>query len=228
MWTLILGMITDTFAFDICLFYIVNPYFFFFFLLFFIKFRYKLNLCLGYMSKEPIDGNLVIFALDGDLWHNYYIHNSKRNWEWICLECGLGFTQKQICLFLCVAVFWLTFLMVVSKKYIKYCSTVRLSSDACLEQTGPGREVEEDWPNRGNLRGANSVLEEWRRVECKFTIKASNSAGIERHFCFCWKCVKRWSETSSGTAVYQYHVSDIPLKGKDNVKGILVGCSTIH
>lgn len=100
LWTLILGLITDTFAFDICLFYIVKPYFllsFFFKKTIFIRLSSDINwICVLDMSKEPIDCNLVIFALDEDLWYNYYSHNSKRNWEWIWLKAGmwLGFHPK--------------------------------------------------------------------------------------------------------------------------------------
>lgn len=34
---------------------------------------------------------------------------------------------------------------------------------ARLKQTGQGREEEEVWPNRGNVKGAGRMLEEWRQ-----------------------------------------------------------------
>lgn len=51
------------------------------------------------------------------------------------------------------------------KNYPKYCIPVRVSCDAWLEQTDQGREEEEVWHNRGNVRRADSVLEEWRQVQ---------------------------------------------------------------
>lgn len=58
------------------------------------------------------------------------------------------------------------FCMAVSKKnYTQYCIPVRVSCDAWLEQTGQRREEEEVWHNRGNVRRADSVLEERRQVQ---------------------------------------------------------------
>lgn len=68
--------------------------------------------------------------------------------------------------------------MVVSKKYIKYCSAARVSSDACLEQTSPGREKQEDWANRGNVRGADSALIEMETSRVRHQIHLSLRCGI--------------------------------------------------
>lgn len=119
------------------------------------------------------------------------------------LACGLSLTPKEMGLFLRVGVWQYCdccprrFAWRFQKSYPKYCIPVRVSCDACLVQSDQGREEEEVWPNRGNVRGADSVLEEWRQVQLGIMHTYQ-----ENWLCFYWNTSKGERDWSSGTTLW--------------------------